>query len=250
MRHLLPDYQLDPACAIKGGILRPGGQPTAAFIALGVAVILGVPAQCLAQDDAAFHSCTLNLGGGWAPVSGSDANSLDAGWNFQAGGGFALTSGPAPSHRWSAFITANFMFDRLGVSSAALQQARNLNPTNIGLLEANSARAKFFSTTLDPTFRFPVAKAVSIYAFAGFGWFRRSLEFTGVSNQGVLLQPGGPAVFSSGGNSGAYDAGLGANLRLPRRTGGLMLYAEARVLHGLAINRATTLVPVSVGIRW
>jgi hypothetical protein len=29
-----------------------------------------------------------------------------------------------------------------------------------------------------------------------------------------------------------------------------MVYLEARVYHGLAINNGTTLVPVSVGVRW
>ncbi len=185
-----------------------------------------------------------------APVAGEEQSNLDRGWNFQAGAGFALTPRPAPGHQWSLFLTADFMFDQLGIQAAALQQARLSNPTDIGLLEATSGKAKFYSTTLDPTFRFRVSRAVNVYAFGGFGWFRRNLEFMGTSGQGILLQPGSPAVFGSGGNSGAYDAGAGVNFRLPRALGGLMLYAEARVVHGLAVNNATTLVPISAGIRW
>jgi hypothetical protein len=142
------------------------------------------------------------------------------------------------------------MFDQLGIKQTALQQARILNPTNIGLLEATSGRAKFFGATLDPTVRIPVSAAFNVYAFGGFGWLRRNLEFTGVSAQGELLQPGSPAVFGTGGTSGAFDAGAGVNIRPSRLLGRLMFYTEVRVLHGLAINNRTTLVPISAGIRW
>jgi hypothetical protein len=192
----------------------------------------------------------LNVGAGFAQAAGNERSNLNQGWNFHAGGGFALTPPPAQGHKWSLFLTANFMFDQMGIKQTALQQARVMNPTDIGLLEATSGKAKFYSTTLDPTFRIPVRGRFSLYLFAGFGWFRRDLEFTGSSSQGALLQPGSPVVFGNGGNSGAYDAGAGVDVRLPRALGGLMFYAEARVLHGLAVNNATTLVPISAGLRW
>jgi hypothetical protein len=257
MLHFLPSIQPEPTREIEGPVLRRRAPLTAAFarrrsvtggFLLCVAVFLGAPAVCLAQDD--YHSCSLNAGGGWAPLLGTERNSLKAGWNFQAGGGFAVTPRPAPGHKWSLFMNVNFMFDKLGVQQAALQQARILNPTSVGLLEANSGKAKFYSTTLDPTIRFPVPGRVSVYVFGGFGWFRRNLEFTGASGQGALLQPGSPVVFGNGGNSGAYDAGAGINLKPLRKPRGLMFYVEARLLHGLAINNATTLVPISAGIRW
>lgn len=242
MPHLLPDFQPDPAR------LQRRCQPGVFLLCL--AIMWGLPLTCPAQDDFAFHSCTASLGGGWTPRTGTDASSLDAGWNFQAGGGFSAWSHQTPDHRWwAAFITANFTFDRMPVTPAALQQARILNPANIGLLQATSARARFFSTTLDPTLRIPITPKVSLYALGGFGWFRRSLEFTGVSSQGALLQPGSPAVFGSGGNSGAYDFGGGIDYR-PWKRVGLMFYAEARFLRGLAVNNASTLVPLSAGVRW
>jgi hypothetical protein len=149
----------------------------------------------------------LNVGAGFAQAAGNERSNLNQGWNFHAGGGFALTPPPAQGHKWSLFLTANFMFDQMGIKQTALQQARVMNPTDIGLLEATSGKAKFYSTTLDPTFRIPVRGRFSLYLFAGFGWFRRDLEFTGSSSQGALLQPGSPVVFGNGGNSGAYDAG-------------------------------------------
>lgn len=219
MTQLLPCSQVNRRKAYRPA--RLARQRTSVCVLALCVAILGVPRKCAAQDDSTFHSCTLNIGGGWTEVAGKDASSLDAGWNFQAGIGFAVTGRPAPGHRWSAFINANFMFDQLGVSQAALQQAQTLNPTNIGLLEATSAKAKFYSTTLDPTFRFPVSDRATAYVFGGFGWFRRTLDFTGASVQGSLLQPGSPVVFGDGGNSGAFDVGGGVNFRLSRRTGSM-----------------------------
>ncbi len=216
--------------------------------ALCAVALIAFPPECLAQDDF-FHSCTLNAGGGWTPVAGADAGSLKNGWNFNAGGGFGGPR-PSPGHAWSFFVTANFLFDQLGVSQTALQNARVLNPTNIGLLSATSAQAKFYSTTLDPTVRFPAQGRFQGYAFAGFGWMRRSIDFNGTSYQGGLLQPSTPTVFAAAGNSGAYDAGVGANVRLPGAMNHFGFYAEVRVVHGLAVNRASTLIPVSAGFRW
>jgi hypothetical protein len=260
MSHVPLDFQLKSDREIKGEMPRQKMLLTGAFVRrrspiLGlmacVSVLLSVPGRCLAQDDTGFHWFTFNGGGGWAAPHGTEASSLNTGWkNFDAGAGFAVTPPPAPGRKWSVFITANFMFEQLGVKQAALQDAIATNPTNIGLLEAASARAQFYSTTLDPTFRFPIAWRVSGYVFGGFGWLRRDLEFTGVSGIGSLLLPGSPDVFGSGGNSGAYDVGGGLNFRLPRQAGGLMIYAEARVTHGLAVNNATMLTPVSIGIRW
>jgi hypothetical protein len=199
----------------------------------------------LAQTES--PSWYVSAGGGLSLPEGTEKSSLQHSWdNFGAGIGF----NPCPALSKRFFIHVNFLFDELDVQQQALNQAKTLNPTNIGILEASKAQAKFYSTTLEPTYRFPAGDRVNVYLFAGFGWFRRSVEFTEEnSGQGALLQPGGPAVFGSGGNSGAYDAGGGFDVR-PFR-GRLKLYWECRYLHGLAVNHETTLLlPVSAGIRW
>jgi hypothetical protein len=217
---------------------------------LWIAAILAIPLHCFAQDDPVFHSCTLNIAGGWTPRTPQDEEGLDAGWNFQAGGGFALTHRPSTARKWTAFLTGNFVFDKMRVSPAALAAAKELNPTDIGLLEANSAKTKFYGTTLDPTIRFPEYKSlkgVSFYVFAGFGWLRRSVEFSGAAGEGTLLQPGSPAVFGASANSAAYDAGFGISYRIART---VTVYVEGRRLHGLAVNNTTTLLPLAAGLRW
>jgi hypothetical protein len=195
-----------------------------------------------AQED---HSCTISAGGGWAPLTGKDSGNFNDGWNFQAGGGAGHWRG-----KWGWGATVDFMFDDLGVSQSALTNARILNTTNPGLLGATSANAKFYSTMLDPTVRVRASNRASVYFFGGFGWFRRNLEFTGTATHGTLLQPNNPVTFGNEGNSGGYDVGAGVNVKVSQRTGGLMMYGEFRVLHGLGINSSNTLIPISAGLRW
>src|ERR1019366_163333 len=147
------------------------------------------------------------------------------------------------------FLNFDFLYGQLDVKAAALQEAKTLNPANVGLLQATSGKAKYYAVTFEPTYRARLHfERVNGYVFAGFGWFRRDLEFTGASGQGALLQPGSPPVFGSGGDSGAVDAGGGIDFKPSAAR--LKLYLEARVVHGLAVNHGTMLVPVSIGIRW
>lgn len=49
-------------------------------------------------------------------------------------------------------------------------------------------------------------------------------------------------------NTGAWDVGGGFNIPLPRS--GFKLYIQARYYTGFTHNTHTTLVPVTVGLRW
>jgi hypothetical protein len=142
------------------------------------------------------------------------------------------------------------MFVRSGIDPSSLQQAIILNPQNPVLLSATSGKATFLTTTLDPTLQRALSRNVVLYFLGGFGWFRRTIDFTGVSTEGKLLQPNSPAVYAQAANSGVADAGFGVNIRLSKQRAVPNLFVEGRVLRGLAINGGTTLVPVSAGIRW
>ena len=225
----------------RGKYLPAGiGRTAVCAVQLSLAIFLTLPATCQTQPEVEWK--IFNAGGGWTKPVGTERKNLDAGWkNLQAGAGFQMKGG--------FFLNFNFLFDELDVKAAALQQARTLNPTNVGLLQATSGKAKYYAVTFEPMYRAPLpGERVNGYVFAGFGWFRRNLEFTGNGGQGALLQPGSPTVFGSGGNSGAVDAGGGIDFKPSAAR--LKLYLEARVVHGLAINHETTLVPVSIGIRW
>ena len=77
--------------------------------------------------------------------------------------------------------------------------------------------------------------------------FQRDLTLP-VFPLGALLQPGSPSVFLRNSSSGSVDGGGGINFR--RMNGWAIPYVEVRVVHGLAVNKTTTLVPFSVGLRF
>jgi hypothetical protein len=141
------------------------------------------------------------------------------------------------------------MFDQLSIKDSALTAARTMNPQDPTLLDATGGRAKVYVGTLDLMLRRPLGWG-SAYVFGGFGGMRRSLALTGPAGAGALIEPTSPTVFGSGGNSGAFDAGAGMNFRLGDHIGGITPYAEVRVVHGFADNSATTLIPLSIGIRY
>lgn len=214
-------------------------------VLLGAAILLG-PLTCHAQldrqDQPAWY---IDAGGGWTSPVGTEGNSFREGWkNFEAAIGFAPCFRRAPD----LFINLNFQFDQLTVQKQALLQAQILNPTDIGLLRATNAEAKYDSAMFELTYRRPLKGRVNAYFFGGFGWLRRQLEFTGTANEGALLEPGGPTVFGSSGNSAAVDAGGGIDVRpFDKR---FKVFLEFRYLHGLAVNHESMLIPLSAGFRW
>lgn len=215
-------------------------------LALSVA-LFGLPASSLAQDYVDNHTCTLNAGGaGWSSVQGSDHGSLTGGWE-QLSIGAGIGPRPELGKTWRWLVTVNFSYQALGITQNAITQSQILNPLNLALEEANNGSAKAYGFTLDPVIRFGKFKHFKLYAFAGGGWFRRSLDFTS-SGEGTVLQPNSRTVYSTHSDSGSVDGGGGVNIK-PWRSG-FTPYVEARVIHGLAINSRTTLVPISVGVRW
>jgi hypothetical protein len=216
-------------------------------IVLSAALSMTSP-QCAAQsppEPPEDHSCTVHAAGAFTRAFGKDGKNFNTGWGFQAGGGFAVSRPPEHGRGTSVFITANFMFDQLGATTSALEQAKS---SNAALATATSARGKFYATTLDPTFRFSRNRRTSLYLLGGFGWFGRAVDFSG-ADAGTLTQSAGTPLGKSALNSGVFDAGAGVNVSLTKR-GGPMLYAELRVYHGVAANGATSLLPFSLGIRW
>jgi len=202
-----------------------------------------------------FRHFTANVGGGWTD---GGAN-VDRGNNLEAGAG-VLLSGPPERYdqcgyrlgdrRWSLYLSADFLFNWSGLSRSGVDNAVTLNPQDPTLLSAINGRAKFYSTTLDPTFRYRVRNWFTIYASGGFGWMRRTVEFTGLPPQGTVIQGPTAVIAGFGGNSGVFDAGGGISFGPIGPTGNLTYYVEARWLQGIGINSGTKLVPLSFGLRW
>ncbi len=201
--------------------------------------------QSYAQTPPEDHSCTVDVAGAFASPFGKDGHNFTTGWGFQAGGGFAVTRHAEPAHGAILYVTVNYMYNRLDASTSGLAQTIAADKQ---LASATSAHGSFSAVTLDPTVRFPVNLRTSLYLSGGFGWFRRGIGFNG-ANPASLTQSSGFTLDRLATNSGVFDLGGGVNFGLTRR-GGLMLYAEARVYRGLTVNAGTTLLPISIGIRW
>src|SRR5512142_859062 len=168
-----------------------------------------LPAVGFAQDDEAFHHLTMSAGAGLTTITGRDAGKLDHGANIQLNGGYFF-------NRYFG-ITGNFMFSDLGITRPELD---NLNQPDGG--------ARTYGVTADPTLRLPLGRGFSAYVLAGGGYLRRTVEFTQPSlARTVIFDPWwgylGPALVPIDvvlgrvvNNSGAFDAGGGLNVPLPR----------------------------------
>ena len=220
-------------------------------------VVIGllVSPICLAQESRTSHSeeppqdhsCTVNAAGSFVIPEGNDRQNFDkAGWGFQAGGGFAITRQENPDRGWRWFITSGFVYEKFKANAQALGKAISDNPKL--LAGATSAHGAFSAITIDVTPRYAISRRWSVYGLGGFGWLRRSIGFKG-ANPGTLLQSNGLTLDKLASNSGAFDAAVGINHGLSSK-GGLMLFVEGRVYRGLAVNNGSTLVPISVGVRW
>ena len=220
---------------------RPAGCAVVAFAALSFLLAIDCSAQVQRQD----HSCTAEAAGSFVFPEGNDGQNFVNGWGLRAGGGFAVSQARGRSGV-SYYITANYMYEHLKATVAALDIAKMANPTE--LANATSAHGSFSAVTIDPTIRYAFNRRLGVYGSGGFGWFRRGVGFDGV-NPATLLQSYGNTLDRLSSNSGAFDIGAGGNVGLTKR-GGLMLFAEARLYHGTAINSGTMLVPISLGVRW
>ena len=190
------------------------------------------------------HSCTVDAGGSYAIPKGLDGKNFENGWGVRGGVGVALWQ-TKEKRGWSVFLSSHYNYDKFRAMKEALATAKMDN----GQLDAaTSAHGGFTAVTLDPEFRYAVDRRLNFYGSGGFGWFRRTVDFEGV-NPGTLTQPDVGSFGRVASNSGVYDIGGGVNVGR-KRSGGLMIFVEGRVYHGAAINRSSTLVPVSAGIRW
>lgn len=224
----------------------PRGNLAQSVLAVAVALLQLTATHCAAQEARQDHTCTVDAAGILAIPEGSDGQNFDrAGWGFQAGGGFAVTPPPRLGSGWQWYVTSNYLYDRFKANAHALALAVAANPQ---LQNATAAHGDFSSVTLDVNPRLEFRGRYSVYAIGGFGWLRRGVNFNG-ANPGTLLQSSGPSLDRLSSNSGVFDLGVGINTK-PRIFHGLMLFGEVRVYRGLAVNNGSTLVPISLGVRW
>jgi|HubBroStandDraft_5_1064220.scaffolds.fasta_scaffold37440_2 hypothetical protein len=200
---------------------------------------------CGAQEARQDHTCTIDFGGSAFQPIGKDGKNFDTAWGIQVGGGFAVWRSERYRPRYGFYITGNYLYGRYPATPAALTVAKTQEPS---LSNATSAVGNYSSITIDPTFRFRFNSKVSGYVSGGSGWLHRGVAFNGATEV-TLLHAHGPTLARAASNSGVFDGGGGLNFT-PGWMKGFMPFIEWRIYRGTAINDSTTLMPMSVGIRW
>ncbi|HLH05046.1 MAG TPA: outer membrane beta-barrel protein [Bryobacteraceae bacterium] len=188
-----------------------------------------------------MHHFTANVGGGYTSVVGGIGDRLDGGGNFQAAAGFNF-------NRYLG-VLGTFSFNQLGVTRSALD--------NLNVPDGNG---RVYTFTVDPKFTLPLRGRASVYVLGGGGWLRRTVQFTQPTvAQTIVFDPWwgyfGPALVPANQvlgtvsqNAGVWDVGAGVNIPLPRTN--MKLYVESRYYDGLTDRTHTTVVPITVGLRW
>jgi hypothetical protein len=215
--------------------------------ALLVLATLAIPSSS-AQELESYRRFTASAGGAFAFPAGKQSGEWDRGYGLQSGGGYFFNE--------HLGLTGNFLFTSFGVSGAELNR-----------LNQSGGSASVIGVTADPTYRFHIRWGLSAYVFAGGGYLRRSVELThnsvaqtiNIGGTQVTLNPGfsffgppqviGPPVSTRNTEgSGAVDGGIGLNVPLPRTR--FQLFVEGRYMRGFTNTSATTIIPVTLGIRW
>jgi len=205
------------------------------FLSLALAAVSS--ATAFAQE----NPFTFNLGaGGTAPVYGTGTRH-DTGWNALAGVGFH----PIPF---------------LGVRGEFQYNSFDVNGTTLTSLAFPNGNTSVWSLTLNPVINLGARGPVSAYLIGGGGLYRRNTEFTTPTIASVTAYdpyfnyfyrvgvPADQVLASQSVLKPGVNGGAGISFRVgSRRT---RIFAEARYHHMYTQPRATTYLPVTVGIQW
>lgn len=192
------------------------------------------------SQEVEWSKFTMNVGVGPANPVRDTASRLDTGWSFTGGAGMNFTP--------HLGLTGEFTYNSLGVNQAALRA-----------LEFPNGAMRVWALTANPVVRLNRPGKVGFYLIGGGGVYHRVLEFSqptvAVYNVydpffGILYPVGVPAsqVLSSYSNTaGGVNIGGGITFKMGR--GNAKTFVESRY-HHMFTSPATTILPVTFGIRW
>jgi hypothetical protein len=205
-------------------------------ITLGGWIVLLWAATAPAQSN-----WNVEVGGGVTAPTGDISSHLTKGWNIDLGGGYEFNK--------TLELDANFVFNGLGVSKAALQA-----------LQMPDGNARVMSLTVGPKVHFPIASSLSGYVAGGAGWYRRTVEFTQPTVAvvdiidpwwgylGSEIVPANQVLGSVSRNAWGVNGGGGVSVALGHS--GAELFAEVRYHYAHINPTRTSIVPVTFGVRF
>jgi hypothetical protein len=178
---------------------------------------------------------------GVAPVVGGVGKHLSTGWELNGAFGRRLTR--------SFTLEGEFAYDSLGVTAAALRR-----------LHVPAGAADVWSLSPEAVWNFARGR-LGGYLRAGVGYYRRTVQFLQPTFAGtIIFDPWwgyfGPAIVpvnvvlgSVSENAFGANGGIGITARLPRGRGA-RVFLELDYRWANTHPTATTLLPVTIGIRW
>lgn len=187
------------------------------------------------------HPWTGDVGFGVAPVVGGIGKDLSTGWAFQAAFGRNLTRHLA--------VQVQYEFDSLGVTSAALRR-----------LNQPAGTADLWSISAEPKWTFSRGR-LGWYVQGGAGFYRRTVQFLQPTLTptlifdpwwgyvGPVLLPANIVLGSVSQNAFGANAALGISARLAR-SHGARVFVQVDYRWANTHPTATTLLPVTIGLRW
>lgn len=201
------------------------------FIAIGA--ISAIPAFCQA-------GFTGYVGGGTTvPLNPLASHTSNVGWNVSAGAGVS-------NNHYGLML--DFLYTDIGINGNTLSQ--------VGAPQGNVHTWGF---TLDPVIHVTREGPADVYFTAGGGIYHRNVEFSqpGVAEFTAFSPWFGfyPAVVGTNQILASYsvykggvDGGMGVAFKLGSSRA--KIFAEARYHYIFTAPTATTMIPVTVGVRW
>ena len=203
-------------------------------------ILMGLTVIGAAYPQSEVPRFSGSIGAGFTtPVYGTGQR-FDVGWNAGAGVGFNLS-------RFLG-VEGQFQFNDLGVNGATLN--------NLGFPDGTM---RMWSLTLDPVIHFAPSNKFNPYIIGGGGLYHRTIEFTAPTIATVtgfdpffgffpVNVPANQVLQSNSVYKGGVNGGMGFSI--PLGSSKMKLFAEARYHHMYTSPHATTMIPVSFGLRW
>jgi opacity protein-like surface antigen len=181
----------------------------------------------------------INGGGGVTLPVGDTGARLNTGWNITLGGGY------------------NFV-PRLGVMGEFTYNRFDINQATLNALSQPDGNLRLWAFTADPIVRLNPGGRLDFYVIGGGGIYHRVVEFTRPTVTTVtvfdpffgfynVFVPANEVLSSFATTKGGLNIGGGIAFRLGSSR--VKVYTEARY-HHMFTRTATTILPVTFGLRW
>jgi Outer membrane protein beta-barrel domain len=219
-------------------ILRLGKSFQVKRMVILCAALLLTTGVAAGQDEG--HHWTANIGAGYTPLVGDMHDDLNDGWNLTFGGGY----------RFNSFFSfeGEAMYDGLGVPTKLLDR-----------FSVPAGNAHVWVVTAEPRVDFAPHRRFSPYILLGFGYYRRTVNFTQPTVAAVdvfdpfffgffpVLVPANEILGTIVRDGIGGNGGFGFDMRVGH---GAKVFLQARYDYGATGNVPIRMVPITLGIRF